>query len=227
MIVFDHVHKSYATRLGRKIILDDLSVVFDTRKNIGVLGLNGAGKSTLLRLIGGAELPERGRIQRSVSISFPLGYTGCFAGNMTGRQNAAFVARIYGYDVNQVVDFVQAFAELDEYFDEPVRTYSSGMSARLGFGVSIALEFNVYLIDEGFSAGDARFAARCQTAFKDRLKNSRVIIVSHAAETLLTYCDIGAILHQGKLLYYDDIRDAVARYNEIVNEPLDTESQAA
>lgn len=221
MIVFEHVCKSYPTRHGRKIVLDDLNVVFDTQKNIGVLGLNGAGKSTLLRLIGGGELPERGRIRRTGSISFPLGYTGCFAGNMSGRQNAAFVARIYGYDVKQVVDFVEAFAELGEYYDEPVRSYSSGMSARLGFGVSIALEFDVYLIDEGFSAGDGRFAARCQDAFKERLKNSRVIIVSHATETLLTYCDVGAILHEGKLTYYDDIRDAVARYNDLVKEPLD------
>lgn len=220
MIVFDHVYKSYPTRSGRKVVLDDLNLVLDTRKNIGVLGLNGAGKSTLLRLIGGAELPERGRIRRTASISFPLGYTGCFAGNMSGRENAAFVARIYGYDVNQVVRFVEAFAELGEYFDEPVKTYSSGMGARLGFGVSIALEFDVYLIDEGFSSGDGRFAARCQTAFKDRLKNSSLIIVSHTTETLLTYCDIGAILHQGKLHYYDNIKEAVARYNDIVNEPL-------
>lgn len=220
MIVFDHVYKSYPTRSGRKVVLDDLNLVLDTRKNIGVLGLNGAGKSTLLRLIGGAELPEKGSIRRTVSISFPLGYTGCFAGNMSGRQNAAFVARVYGYDVDQVVRFVEAFAELGEYFDEPVKTYSSGMGARLGFGVSIALEFDVYLIDEGFSSGDGRFAARCQAAFKERLKNSRLIIVSHTTETLLTYCDIGAILHQGKLHYYDNIKEAVTRYNDIVNEPL-------
>lgn len=221
MIIFDHVHKSYETRFGRKVVIDDLDLVFDTNRNIGVLGLNGAGKSTLLRLIGGAELPERGRIRKTVSVSFPLGYTGCFAGNMSGRENAAFVARVYGYNVGQVIDFVEAFAELGDYFDEPVKSYSSGMSARLGFGVSIALEFDVYLIDEGFSAGDARFAARCQMAFKERLRNSRVIIVSHTTETLLTYCDVGAILHRGKLVYYDDIKEAVARYNDIVNEPLD------
>lgn len=221
MIIFEDVHKSYPTRGGRKVVIDRLNLVLDTHKNIGILGLNGAGKSTLLRLIGGAELPERGQIRRLANISFPLGYIGCFAGNMTGRENAAFVARIYGYDVHEVVEFVEAFAELGEYFDEPVKTYSSGMSARLGFGVSIALEFDVYLIDEGFSAGDARFAARCQTAFKRRLENSRVIIVSHTTETLLTYCDVGATLHRGKLTYFDDIRDAVACYNEIVNEPQD------
>jgi capsular polysaccharide transport system ATP-binding protein len=221
MIIFEDVHKSYPTRFGRKVVIDRLNLVLDTRKNIGILGLNGAGKSTLLRLIGGAEMPERGRIRRMANISFPLGYVGCFAGNMSGRENASFVARIYGFDVRQVVGFVEAFAELGDYFDEPVKTYSSGMSARLGFGVSIALDFDVYLIDEGFSAGDARFAARCQTAFKERLENSRVIIVSHTTETLLTYCDVGATLHQGKLTYFDDIRDAVACYNDIVNEPLD------
>ena len=220
MIVFENVHKSYPTRFGRKVVLDSISLVLDTSKNIGILGLNGAGKSTLLRLISGAELPERGRIRRSASISFPLGYSGCFAGNMTGRENAAFLARVYGFDVAQVVDFVEWFADLGEYFDEPVKTYSSGMGARLGFGASIALEFDVYLIDEALSAGDARFVARCQAAFQQRLINSRVIIVSHQTETLLTYCDVGATLHNGKLTYYSDIKQAVACYNEIVNEPM-------
>ena len=127
MIIFEDVHKSYRTRSGRKIILDRLNIVFDTRKNIGILGLNGAGKSTLLRLISGIEMPERGRIRRTVSVSFPLGFVGCFAGNMSGRENAAFMARIYGFDVKEVIEFVDAFAELGEYFDEPFRTYSSGM----------------------------------------------------------------------------------------------------
>jgi len=219
MIVFEDVHKSYPTRFGRKVVLDRLNIVFDTRKNIGVLGLNGAGKSTLLRLISGIELGERRRIDRRVNISFPLGYQGCFAGNMTGRENAAFVARVYGFDVKEVVEFVEAFAELGDYFDEPIKTYSSGMSARLGFGVSIALEFDVYLIDEAIGAGDARFAARCQAAFEERLKDSRIIMVSHTSQTLLTYCDIGAILHKGKMTYFDDIDTAIARYNEIVKNP--------
>jgi capsular polysaccharide transport system ATP-binding protein len=205
---------SYRKRKGRQVILEGLNIVFDTRKNIGILGLNGAGKSTLLRLISGIELPDRGRIYRTVNVSFPLGYTGCFGGSMTGRENAAFVARIYGYDVDQVIDFVDAFAELGSYFDEPFRNYSSGMSARLGFAVSMALEFDVYLIDEGLSAGDARFTARFQAAFKDRLANSRIIIVSHTTEMLLTYCDIGATLYDGKLTYYDDIREAIAHYNK-------------
>jgi capsular polysaccharide transport system ATP-binding protein len=220
MIIFENVHKSYPTKFGRKVVLDGLNIVFDTRKNIGILGLNGAGKSTLLRLISGIELPERGRVRRTVSLSFPLGYSGCFAGNMTGRENAAFLARIYGYEVKEVIDFVEAFSELGEYFDEPYRSYSSGMQARLSFSASISLEFDVYLIDEGFSAGDARFNSRCQTAFKNRLQNSRIIMVSHTTEMLLTYCDIGATLHNGKLTYYDDIKEAVARYNDIVSEPF-------
>ena len=221
MIVFEGVSKSYPTRAGRHVVLDDLDVTFDTARNIGVLGLNGAGKSTLLRLISGVELPERGRISRSCNVSFPLGYTGCFGQAMSGRENAAFIARVYGYDVDEVVHFVEAFAELGEYFDEPVKTYSSGMRSRLGFGVSIALEFDVYLIDEGFSAGDARFTARCQTAFKERLVNSRMIIVSHSTHTLLTYCDVGAILFKGRLTFFRDIKEAVEAYNELVEMPAD------
>ena len=216
MIIFEDVHKSYPMRHGRRVIVDRLNIVFDTRRNIGILGLNGAGKSTLLRMISGVELPNRGRIRRTVNLSFPLGFTGCFAGNMTGRENVAFLARVYGFNVKQVVDFVEAFAELGAYLDEPFRTYSTGMSARLGFAASIALEFDVYLIDETLGAGDARFVARSKPPFKERLRNSRIIMVSHVTETLLTYCDIGATLHEGKLTYYDDIRKAVARYNEIV-----------
>jgi capsular polysaccharide transport system ATP-binding protein len=226
MIVFDNVSKSYPTKGGRKSIVEALNLALDTSKNIGILGLNGAGKSTLLRLISGVEMPERGRVRRKVNVSFPLGYVGCFAGNMSGRENAAFLARIYGFDVGQVVDFVKVFAELGEYFDEPVRTYSSGMSARLGFGISVALDFDVYLIDEVFSAGDARFAARCQEVFEERLERSRVIMVSHATETLLTYCDVGVTLHQGRLTCYDDIREAIAGYNEIVGHASDTPAPA-
>ena len=219
MIAFEDVFMSYPTRSGRKVVLDTLNIVFDTSKNIGILGLNGAGKSTLLRLIGGSELPERGRIRSTENISFPLGYTGCFAGNMSGRDNAAFLARVYGYDVDQVISFVEAFAELGDYFDEPIRTYSSGMHSRLAFGASMALKFDVYLIDEGFSAGDARFSARVQETFSSRLKDSRMILVSHTPETMLTYCEVGATLHDGKLTYYDDIKEAVACYNNIVSQP--------
>lgn len=219
MIVFEDVFMSYPTRHGRKVVLDTLNMVFDTSKNIGILGLNGAGKSTLMRLIGGSELPERGRIHRSGNISFPLGYSGCFAGNMSGRDNAAFLARVYGYDVEEVVYFVETFAELGDYFDEPIKSYSSGMHSRLAFGASMALKFDVYLIDEGFSAGDARFSARVQETFNSRLKDSRMILVSHQPETILTYCEVGATLHDGKLTYYEDIKEAVACYNRIVSAP--------
>lgn len=222
MIILEDVYMSYPTKSGRKVVIDTLNIVFDTRKNIGIMGLNGAGKSTLLKLIGGIELPERGRIVRKVNISFPLGAIGCFAVNMTGRENVAFLARIYGYDVDEMISFVEAFAELGEYFDEPVRTYSGGMHGRLVFGASMALKFDVYLIDEGFAAGDSRFAARAQEVFKSRLEETRLIIVSHQAETLLTYCDAGATLHDGKLTYYDNIKEAVARYNEIVADPFQT-----
>ena len=202
MIIFEDVFMSYHTKHGRRVVLDTLNMVIDTRKSIGILGLNGSGKSTLLRLIGGSLLPERGRIRRMVNVSFPLGYMGCFAGNMSGRENSAFLARVYGYNVAEVVSFVEAFAELGDYFDEPVRTYSSGMMGRLGFGASMALRFDVYLIDEAFGAGDARFRARCDETFNSRLKHSRMILVSHEPATMLTYCEVGAVLHEGKLTSY-------------------------
>lgn len=219
MIIFEDVFMSYPTRRGRKIVLDTLNIVFDTSKSIGILGLNGSGKSTLLSLMGGGLLPERGRIRRTVNVSFPLGYSGCFAPNMTGRQNAEFLARVYGYNVAEVVEFVEAFAELGEYFDEPLRTYSSGMHSRLAFGASMALRFDVYLVDEGFGAGDARFRARCEAMFNSRLKHTRMILVAHDPTMMLTYCQAGATLADGKLTYFDNIKDAVACYNEIVAAP--------
>lgn len=221
MISFENVHMSYPTKAGRKIVLNGLNIDFDTSKNIGILGLNGAGKSTLLKLIGGIELPERGRIKRSVNISFPLGSVGSFAPSLTGRQNAALLARIYGYDVKEYVHFVEVFAEVGHYFDEPIRTYSNGMHSRLLFGMTMALKFDVYLVDEALAggAGDARFLARCDQVFRTRLKDTRLIIVSHVSEALLTYCDAGATLHNGHLTYYHNIKDAVAHYNEIVADP--------
>ena len=221
MIVFENVHMSYPTKAGRKVVLDGLNVEFDTSKNIGILGLNGAGKSTLLKLMAGIELPERGRVRRFGNISFPLGNIGSFEQTLTGRQNAALLARIYDYDIREYVHFVEVFAEVGHYFDEPIRTYSSGMQARLLFGMTMALKFDVYLVDEALAggAGDARFLARCDQVFRTRLRDTRLIIVSHQSEALLTYCDTGATLHNGRLTYYENIKDAVAHYNEIVADP--------
>ncbi len=213
MIELQGVCKSYRANNGWNRVLDDITVTFPKGKNIGILGLNGAGKSTLLRLIGGAEPPDRGTVLRYGRISWPIAFTGGFPGTLTGRENARFVSRLYGAPPGAVEDFAEDFSELGAYFDMQVRTYSSGMRARLGFAVSMAVEFDCYLVDEATEAGDWRFRAKCFQAFRERGEHSTVIMVSHNEETIRRNCEIGAVLSRGKLTLYDDIKEAIAVYN--------------
>ena len=209
MIDFINVAKKYRVPGGgHKVILSNLNTAFPKR-NIAVLGANGAGKTTLLKLIAGAELPDAGNIKRNVKVSFPLGFQGSFNGSLSGIENTRFVARIYGQDTERVVDFVTEFAELGGHFRAPVRTYSSGMRARLAFGVSLAIDFECYLVDEITAVGDQRFKERSKQAFMRKLANANIIMVSHGMGTLREYCDMGVVLRDGEVRFYDDLNDAI------------------
>jgi capsular polysaccharide transport system ATP-binding protein len=220
MITLDRVSKTYRTRGGRKTVLDNVSVTFDPGHNFGVLGVNGAGKSTLIRLVAGSELPDRGVVRRCVRVSFPLGFGGTFHGSLSGRENVAFVARVYGARTRPVLDYVEAFSELGEYFHMPVNTYSAGMRARLAFATCLAIDFDVYLIDEVTEIGDQRFRRKCAEAFRERMLRSDIILVTHNTQTIRQYCDRGAILANGELVLYDDIGTALGRYHRIVQDNL-------
>jgi capsular polysaccharide transport system ATP-binding protein len=210
MIEFDQVSKAYATPHGMNVILDCVDIEFPTRVSVGVLGRNGAGKSTLLRLIAGIEQPDSGRIQRTGTVSWPISFGGGFSGALTGEENCRLIARIHGAPVDEVVGFALDFAELGSYFQMPVRTYSSGMRARLAFGLSMALDFDVYLVDEVTAVGDATFRKKCLSAFTERRDRSSVIIVSHQMRTIEEYCSHCAVLKDGRLHYFDSV-DAAAR----------------
>ncbi|NLH82933.1 MAG: ABC transporter ATP-binding protein [Phyllobacteriaceae bacterium] len=215
MIQLDKVFKFYRTEGHTKIVLDHVSAMFQSGRSYGLLGVNGAGKSTTMRLIAGTELPNSGRIRRSVRVSWPLGFSGGFHPLMTGRENVKFVARIYGEDPRKVLDFVEDFSELGDYIDAPVKTYSSGMQARLAFALSMAIEFDCYLIDEITAVGDARFQARCRNAFDRRRSNADLIVVSHSADTIRDYCDQGMVLIDGQLLQFSSVEQAIDAYNRL------------
>ena len=214
MIRLSRVSKSYRTEKHRKVVLDDVTYSFDTRYTYGIFGSNGAGKSTLLRLIGGTELPNSGQIFRDLRISWPLGFGGGFHPLMTGRENLKFVSRVYGANLWRVIDFVEYFSELGNYLDMPVSTYSSGMQARLAFGLSMAIDFDCYLVDEITAVGDARFGLRCRQAFEEKRGRSSMIMVSHDIGTIKVYCDRGLVLYRGKLVAFGHIDDAIEFYRK-------------
>lgn len=215
MIALEGVSKSYRVVAGVRVVLEDVWARFQSGHNFGILGANGAGKSTLIRLLAGAEKPDRGTIRRDVRVSFPLGYSGTFHGALSGRENIAFLARVYGADRRAAMTYVEAFSELGEYFEMPVNTYSAGMRARLAFAVCLAIDFDLYLIDEVTEIGDEYFRRKCAAAFRERIGRSDIILVTHNPQTIRQYCDRGAILANGELRLYDDIGEALARYHQM------------
>lgn len=213
MIQLDHVYKTYATIAGPNVVLNDVSVAFPDRESIGILGRNGAGKSTLLRIISGVEKPDSGRVSLSSRVSWPLGFAGGFSVSLSGEENCRFVARIYGESVDRVVVSARDFAELGDYFYMPVRTYSSGMRARLAFGLSMAVDFDVYLVDEVTAVGDKQFQEKCRRAFAARQERSSVIIVSHSMSVIRSYCRRCAVLSHGHLRIFDSVKEASRAYD--------------
>lgn len=206
------VTKAYRMSRGVHVVLNNLSAEFSNGCNVGIIGRNGAGKSTLMRLISGAESPDSGSIHRRGRVSWPVGFSGGFSGSLTGSENARFVARIYGMPVDRVLPFAVEFSELGEYFDMPVKTYSSGMRARLAFALSMAIDFDVYLVDEVTAVGDSQFQKKCRAAFDERRDRSTLIIVSHDMTTIRDYCDICAVLEHGSLRFCDTIDEAQRLY---------------
>ena len=213
MIKLVNVNKRYRTSAGVNTVLDKVNVTFPVGKSVGILGLNGAGKSTLIRIIGDAEPPDSGYVVRKGRVSWPLGYTGGFQGNLTARENARFVARIYGESTRYIEAFTQEFSELGDYFDVPLRSYSAGMRSRFAFSVSLACNFDYYLVDEALETGDARYKEKFRLAFEERRATASVILVSHNEQTIRRNCDMAAILHDGQLNLYDDLKDALQFYS--------------
>lgn len=212
MIRLENLTKIY--RLGgvRKTVLQDVSLVFPKGRSVALLGRNGAGKSTLLRLIAGTLDPTAGRVRAQGTVSWPVGFAGSFHGDLTGAQNTRFIARIYGVDGDELVDFTAGFADLGAHFRLPFRTYSSGMKARLAFGVSMGIAFDTYLVDEVTAVGDAAFRTKSNDLFRARMETAGSVVVSHSMGLVRDLCDAAVVLEAGQLTYYDDVDRAIAQH---------------
>ncbi len=212
MIFMNQVDKYYRIEGQRRYVLKQQSMYFQPGFSYGLLGVNGAGKSTTIRLLGGLEMPSSGSIRRDVRVSWPLGFSNGFNQEMSGRENLKFVARAYGEDYQRVLDFVADFSELGAYLNQPIKTYSTGMAARLAFGLSMAIEFDCYLIDEVVSVGDARFRQRCAETFEARRARSNVIMVSHDMGMISKFCDRALVLVDGELRPFGNVGEAISSY---------------
>jgi capsular polysaccharide transport system ATP-binding protein len=218
MIKLKNVTKYFQTNNGKKYILKDVSINIPSHTNIGILGRNGAGKSTLMRMLGQIEFPNSGKITSPNTFSWPLGLSGGFVGNMTGKANVKFVCRLYGknnQEINEIIANIREFTELGAYFDMPIKTYSSGMKSRLNFALSMAFDFDYLLIDETLSVGDTRFKKKSKEALMKKIETCAVLLVSHDMKILRELCDAGIVVNAGQMYYYGDINDAIDEYKNI------------
>lgn len=222
MISLDKVTKSYMTLSGRKVVFRDLSFDIAEDVNVGLIGRNGAGKSTLMRLLSAVEPPDSGIISTKGRMSWPVGLRSGMQSNLTGRENVKFVCRIQGVrrkGMQEKISYVQEFAEIGDYFDQRVSTYSSGMRARVAFGTSMAFDFDCYLIDEVMAVGDATFKRKSRKVFKERMRNAKVVLVSHNMKLIERMCDVVVHLDNGRATVFKNVRRGISAYKKAGGEP--------
>jgi capsular polysaccharide transport system ATP-binding protein len=215
MLKVENVSKVYHTRKGPRTVLRNVNFVVNKGERVGIIGPNGAGKSTFIRLIGGVEKPTTGRIVSTMSISWPIAFNGAFQASMSGLDNLRFVCRIYGVKLKDVLPFVEDFAELGVYMREPLFHYSAGMAARLAFAISMAIEFDCFLIDEVAVVGDSRFHEKCRVELFEKRKDRALVIVSHDAALIDNYCARASVLADGELKSFDSVAGAHVCYHEV------------
>ena len=217
MIIAEGVCKDYHSETGHgwHRVLSGVSFTIAPGEKVAILGRNGAGKSTLIRLISGIEVPTLGTIERQMSVSWPVGLTGGIGGSMTGNDNIRMICRLYNRPFNVIREYVEDFAQLGKYLSEPVKTYSAGMRARLNFAVSLAVDFDCYLIDEVITVGDQRFQQRSYEELFVRRADRSLILASHSPEIVRAYCARALVLHRGRAKVFDDLELALAIYTDL------------
>ncbi|MGH1368532.1 MAG: ABC transporter ATP-binding protein [Maritimibacter sp.] len=214
MIEFDNVSKSFWTGKQRKVILDHASFRVDLGNSMGILAPNGSGKTTIINMMAGLEKPDEGEIRKTSRVSFPLGFMGGVVPKLSAKENARYVARLYGLDPDYIEAFTRWLCGLEEYYDFPVGTYSQGMRARFTFSLLLALDFDIYLIDEGMpQTTDAEFNRKAGDVLRQRLESATVVIVSHQAQTLEKFCRTAAVLKNGQMFMFDTLEEAKQLYD--------------
>lgn len=218
MIQLINVFKKYPVKSGSRVVLDQINLTINSGEKVGILGRNGAGKSTLIRLISEAEQPTSGIIKRDMSISWPIAFGGAFQGSLTGIDNVYFICRIYGINAKKLIPFIEEFTELGRYLREPTKKYSSGMRARLAFAISMAVEFDCFLIDEVVAVGDQRFHEKCHVELFQKRADRAMIIVSHDISYIREHCSRASVLDQGKLINFENVDNAFEYYQNTINQ---------
>ncbi len=220
-----NISKTYVTLGRRKTVFKNFNLNIPKGLNLGVIGPNGSGKSTLLGMLAGGIYPDTGKVERRMSVSWPIGYGGGVATNLTGIVNCRFLARLYGRSPDKIVDFVTDFTELGEYMKWPVKTYSSGMRSRLNFALSMAIDFDCTLVDEGMGAGDQFFRAKAQTLIEERRKRSSFVMVTHNLVEVVQHCDRVLVLGGPEPELSDDVEERVNQYiNEMNSRAAETKT---
>jgi len=219
MIRFENLEKRFWTKQGPKYVARNINAVFPSGVAVALLGRNGAGKSTMMQMISGTVRPDAGQIRITGSISWPVGFAGSFHRDLTGEQNVRFIARVYGVDTEELIEFVRNFAEIGAHFHLPVRSYSSGMKSRLAFGISIGIPFETYLVDEVTAVGDAKFRRKSRAVFRERMRNAGAVVVTHSMSEVRALCTAGAVLEDGVLTYFEDVEEAIAHHNTNLGTP--------
>ena len=217
MIQLININKSYPIKGGNREILKNINLTIHHGEKVGILGRNGAGKSTLIRMISEAEYPTNGEIVRNMSISWPIAFGGGFQGSLTGIDNVYFICRIYGIEAKDVMPFIEDFTELGQYLKEPIKKYSSGMRARLAFAISMAVEFDCFLIDEVVAVGDQRFHEKCHNELFINRADRAMIIVSHDIHYIRQHCSKASVLDRGQLVNFDTVDEAFDFYQSTIH----------
>jgi capsular polysaccharide transport system ATP-binding protein len=215
MITCEKLSKSYPMGAGRKHVLQGIDFQIAKGEHVGFLGRNGVGKTTLIKLIGGVEMPTSGKVHREMTVSWPLGFGGGFQGSLTGYDNARFISRIYGVEYREIKDFVEDFTELGRQLRMPVKTYSNGMKARLAFALSLAIEFDCYLIDEVILVGDHNFQRKCHEELFEKRGDRALILASHSVDVIRDYCSSAMVLNNATGIMYSDVNEALEIYSAL------------